>query len=307
MSFADRDGQIWYDGKLVPWREATTHVLTYSLHYGVGCFEGVRAYATPKGTAVFRLKEHTRRLFNSAKILGMKMPWTEAQADQAVLEVLKANTLKEAYIRPMVFYGAEGMGLRADNLKTHMIVAAWTWGAYLGAENMEKGIRVKTTSFTRHHVNAAMCRAKANGQYINSMMALNEVLRDGYDEAMMLDTQGFIAEGSAENIFLVINGELHTPDITACLDGITRRTVIQLAQDLGLKVIERRITRDEIYVADEAFFTGTAAEVTPIREVDNRAIGAGTRGPVTAKLQKLYLEVVKGQSGKYAEWLTLVK
>jgi branched-chain amino acid aminotransferase len=307
MSFADRDGQIWYDGKLVPWREATTHVLTYSLHYGVGCFEGVRAYATPKGTAVFRLKEHTRRLFNSAKILGMKMPWTEAQADQAVLEVLKANTLKEAYIRPMVFYGAEGMGLRADNLKTHMIVAAWTWGAYLGAENMEKGIRVKTTSFTRHHVNAAMCRAKANGQYINSMMALNEVLRDGYDEAMMLDTQGFIAEGSAENIFLVINGELHTPDITACLDGITRRTVIQLAQDLGMKVIERRITRDEIYVADEAFFTGTAAEVTPIREVDNRAIGAGRRGPVTEKLQKLYLEVVKGQSGKYAEWLTLVK
>jgi len=307
MSFADRDGQIWYDGKLVPWREATTHVLTYSLHYGVGCFEGVRAYATPKGTAVFRLKEHTRRLFNSAKILGMKMPWTEAQADQAVLDVLKANNLKEAYIRPMVFYGAEGMGLRADNLKTHMIVAAWTWGAYLGAENMEKGIRVKTTSFTRHHVNAAMCRAKANGQYINSMMALNEVLRDGYDEAMMLDTQGFIAEGSAENIFLVVNGELHTPDITACLDGITRRTVIQLAQELGMKVIERRITRDEIYVADEAFFTGTAAEVTPIREVDNRAIGAGARGPVTAKLQKLYLEVVKGQSGQYAEWLTLVK
>jgi branched-chain amino acid aminotransferase len=255
---------------------------------------------------VFRLKEHTRRLFNSAKILGMKMPWTEAQADQAVLDVLKANQLKEAYIRPMVFYGAEGMGLRADNLKTHLIVAAWTWGAYLGAENMEKGIRVKTTSFTRHHVNAAMCRAKANGQYINSMMALNEVLRDGYDEAMMLDTQGFIAEGSAENIFLVINGELHTPDITACLDGITRRSVIQLAQDFGIKVIERRITRDEIYVADEAFFTGTAAEVTPIREVDNRVIGSGARGPVTAKLQKAYLELVKGGSSKHAEWLTPV-
>jgi len=306
MSFADRDGQIWYDGKLVPWREATTHVLTYSLHYGVGCFEGIRAYATPKGTAVFRLPEHTRRLFNSAKILGMKLPWTEQQMNQAVVDVLKANALKEAYIRPMVFYGAEGMGLRADNLKTHAIVAAWTWGAYLGAENMEKGIRVKTTSFSRHHVNAAMCRAKANGQYINSMMALNEVLRDGYDEAMMLDTQGFVAEGSAENIFIVLDGQLHTPDITACLDGITRRTVVQLAQDLGLKVTERRITRDEVYIADEAFFTGTAAEVTPIREVDNRAIGSGTRGPVTAKLQKAYLELVKGGSSKYPEWLTPV-
>jgi branched-chain amino acid aminotransferase len=306
MSFADRDGSIWYDGKLVPWREATTHVLTYSLHYGVGCFEGVRAYQTPQGTAVFRLREHTRRLFNSAKILGMKMPWTEDQADQAVLDVLKANKLKEAYIRPMVFYGAEGMGLRADNLKTHMIVAAWTWGAYLGAENMEKGIRVKTTSFTRHHVNAAMCRAKANGQYINSMMALNEVLRDGYDEAMMLDTQGFIAEGSAENIFLVLDGVLHTPDITACLDGITRRTVIQLAQDAGLRIVERRITRDEIYVADEAFFTGTAAEVTPIREVDNRPIGAGKRGPVTARLQQAYLDAVKGKTAKYAGWLSPV-
>jgi len=307
MSFADRDGRIWYDGKLVPWREATTHVLTYSLHYGVGCFEGIRAYATPNGTAVFRLKEHTRRLFNSARILGMKMPWSEAQADQAVLDVLKANKLNEAYIRPMVFYGAEGMGLRADNLKTHMIVAAWTWGAYLGAENMEQGIRVKTASFTRHHVNAAMCRAKANGQYINSMMALNEVLRDGYDEAMMLDTQGFIAEGSAENIFLVINDELHTPDITACLDGITRRTVIQLAEDLGLKVVERRITRDEIYVADEAFFTGTAAEVTPIREVDNRVIGAGKRGPATARLQQAYLDAVKGQTPRYAHWLSLAR
>ena len=304
MSFADRDGFIWYDGKLVPWREATTHVLTYSLHYGVGCFEGVRAYKTPKGTAIFRLHDHTKRLLNSAKILGMKMPYTPEQLNEAQLEVLRANKLDSAYLRPMVFYGSEGMGLRADNLKTHVIVAAWTWGAYLGAENMERGIRVKTSSYSRHYVNSAMCRAKANGQYINSMMALNEVLRDGYDEAIMLDTQGFIAEGSAENIFLVLNGALHTPDLTACLDGVTRRTVVQLAKDFDIPVVERRITRDEILVADEAFFTGTAAEVTPIREVDNRAIGAGKRGPVTEKLQAAYLKLVKGESGTHPEWLS---
>jgi len=305
-TMADRDGYIWYDGELKPWRECTTHVLTYSLHYGVGCFEGVRAYKTPKGTAIFRLHEHTRRLFNSAKILGMKMPWSEEALNEAQLEVLRANKLDSAYLRPMVFYGAEGMGLRADNLKTHVIVAAWTWGAYLGAENMERGIRVKTSSYNRHHPNAAMMRAKANGNYINSMLALNEVLRDGYDEALTLDTQGYIAEGSAENIFLVIRGELHTPDLTACLDGITRRTVIQLAQDNGLKVVERRLTRDEVYVADEAFFTGTAAEVTPIREVDNRPIGLGKRGPITEKLQKQYLQLVKGESGQYPEWLSYI-
>jgi branched-chain amino acid aminotransferase len=303
-SFADRDGFIWYDGELKPWRECTTHVLTYSLHYGVGCFEGVRAYKTPKGTAIFRLQDHTKRLFNSAKILGMKMPFSQEQINEAQLEVLRANKLDSAYLRPMVFYGAEGMGLRADNLKTHIMVAAWTWGSYLGAENMERGIRVKTSSYSRHHVNSAMCRAKANGQYINSMLALNEVLRDGYDEAIMLDTQGFIAEGSAENIFLVINGELHTPDLTACLDGVTRRTVVQLAKDAGIKIVERRITRDEMYIADEAFFTGTAAEVTPIREVDNRAVGLGKRGPITEMLQKTYLALVKGESDKYAEWLS---
>jgi branched-chain amino acid aminotransferase len=306
MSFADRDGFIWYDGKLVPWREATTHVLTYTLHYGVGCFEGVRAYKTPKGTAIFRLDDHTKRLLNSAKIIGMKMPFTLEQLNEAQLEVLRANKLQEAYLRPMAFYGAEGMGLRADNLKTHLIVAAWTWGAYLGADNMERGIRVKTSSYSRHYVNSALCRAKANGQYINSMMALNEVLRDGYDEAIMLDTSGFVAEGSAENIFLVLNGELHTPDLTACLDGITRRTVMQLAKEFDIPVRERRITRDEVYIADEAFFTGTAAEVTPIREVDNRAIGAGKRGPVTQKLQAAYLQLVKGQGGAHPEWLSPV-
>lgn len=303
-TMADRDGWIWYDGEMKPWRECTTHVLTHTLHYGVGCFEGVRAYQTPRGTAIFRLQDHTKRLFNSAKILGMHMPYSAEQVNEAQLEVLRRNQLAEAYLRPMVFFGAEGMGLRADNLKTHVIVAAWTWGAYLGADNAERGIRVKTSSFTRGHANSTMHRAKANGQYINSMLALNEVLRDGYDEAITLDQSGHVAEGSAENIFIVSNGELHTPDLNACLDGITRRTIMRLAADFGIKVTERRITRDEVYCCDEAFFTGTAAEVMPIREVDNRAIGSGSRGPITQKLQAAYLALVKGQSDKYAEWLS---
>ena len=306
MSFSDRDGWIWYDGEMVPWREATTHVLTYSLHYGVGCFEGVRAYRTPQGTAIFRLQEHTRRLFNSAKILGMPMPFTPEALDEAQLEVLRRNKLDEAYLRPMVFYGSEGMGLRADTLKVHVIVAAWSWGAYLGAENMERGIRVRTSSFTRPHVNSTLCRAKANGNYINSMLALNEVLRDGYDEALVLDIHGHVAEGSAENIFVIKDGVISTPDLNACLDGITRRTVMTLAAEAGFEVRERRITRDELYVADEAFFTGTAAEVTPIREVDNRIIGEGSRGPITTRLQRAYLDAVKGESQGHAEWLTHV-
>lgn len=306
MSFSDRDGWIWYDGEMVPWREATTHVLTYSLHYGVGCFEGVRAYRTPQGTAIFRLQEHTRRLFNSAKILGMPMPFTPEVLDEAQLEVLRRNKLDEAYLRPMVFYGSEGMGLRADTLKVHVIVAAWSWGAYLGAENMERGIRVRTSSFTRPHVNSTLCRAKANGNYINSMLALNEVLRDGYDEALVLDIHGHVAEGSAENIFVIKDGVISTPDLNACLDGITRRTVMTLAAEAGFEVRERRITRDELYVADEAFFTGTAAEVTPIREVDNRIIGEGSRGPITTRLQRAYLDAVKGESQGHAEWLTHV-
>lgn len=305
-SFADRDGYIWYDGELKPWRECQTHVLTYSLHYGVGCFEGVRAYKTPKGTAIFRLEDHTKRLFNSAKILGMKMPWTQDQLNAAQKEVLRANKLESAYIRPMVFYGSEGMGLRATGLNTHVIIAAWTWGAYLGADNMERGIRIKTSSFQRQHVNASLCRAKASANYLTSSMALNEVLRDGYDEALMLDTDGFVAEGSAENIFVVGNGVISTPDVTSALDGITRRTVIQLARDLGYKVVERRITRDEVYISDEAFFTGTAAEVTPIRELDNRQIGVGHRGPVTKALQEKYFDVVNGRSAAHADWLAFV-
>lgn len=305
-TMADRDGFIWYDGTMVPWRDATTHVLTYTLHYGVGCFEGVRAYATPRGTAIFRLRDHTRRLYNSAKILGMKIPFPPDQLIEAQLDVLRSNELKEAYIRPMVFYGSEGMGLRAEGLRTHVIVAAWPWGSYLGSDNMERGIRIKTSSFARHYVNAALCRAKANANYLNSMMALNEVLKDGYDEALMLDPEGYVAEGSAENIFLVREGELHTPDVTSALDGITRDTVMKLAADFGIRVRERRITRDELYTCDEAFFSGTAAEITPIREVDNRPVGGGSRGPITAKLQAAYLDQVKGKREQYPEWLSYI-
>ncbi|MBN2886268.1 MAG: branched-chain amino acid transaminase [Chromatiaceae bacterium] len=306
MTMADRDGLIWLDGEMVPWREAKTHVLTHTLHYGMGVFEGVRAYPTSRGTAIFRLAEHTERLFNSAHILGMPMPWDHATLNEAQRAVVRENGLESAYIRPMCFYGAEGMGLRADNLKVHCMVAAWSWGAYLGEENMRNGIRIKVSSFTRHHVNITMCRAKANGNYMNSMLALQEALRDGYDEALLLDASGYVMEGSGENIFIVRDGVLYTPDLTSALDGITRRTVMTLCEELGLRVVERRITRDEVYIADEAFFTGTAAEVTPIREVDGRAIGSGTRGPITERLQALYFDQVHGRGESHPEWLTLV-
>jgi branched-chain amino acid aminotransferase len=307
MSMADRDGVIWYDGKLVPWRDANTHVLTHTLHYGMGVFEGVRAYKTPKGTAIFRLPAHTDRLFRSAHILGMKIPYTKEQINEATRAAVRENRLESAYIRPMCFYGSEGMGLRADNLKVHVIVAAWTWGAYLGEEGQKHGIKVRTSSYTRHHVNITMCKAKANGNYMNSMLALREALSAGCDEALLLDPEGYAAEGSGENLFIVRDGVLYTPELTSALDGITRATVIQLAADAGLKVVEKRITRDEVYVADEAFFTGTAAEVTPIRELDGRAIGGGTRGPVTERLQATYFDLVQGRHPKYPEWLTLVK
>jgi len=306
MSMADRDGVIWQDGTLVPWREATTHVLTHSLHYGMGVFEGVRAYHARQGTAIFRLRDHTNRLFRSAHIMNMAMPYDKDTIDAAHIAVVRENKLDSAYIRPLAFYGAEGMGLRADNLKVHVIVAAWQWGAYLGADNMKKGIRIKTSSFTRHHVNISMCKAKATGHYVNSMLALNEVLRCGYDEAMLLDNEGYVAEGSGENIFLVSEGVIYTPDLTSALDGITRKTVMQLARDEGLEIREKRITRDEVYVADEAFFTGTAAEVTPVREVDNRTIGNGGRGPITERLQSLYFDQVHGRREPYPEWLTPV-
>jgi branched-chain amino acid aminotransferase len=307
MSMSDRDGVIWYDGKLVPWREATTHVLTHTLHYGMGVFEGVRAYETPKGTAIFRLQAHTDRLFRSAHILGMNIPYSKDEINEATRAAVRENNLKSAYIRPMCFYGSEGMGLRADNLKVHAIVAAWHWGAYLGEDGQTNGIRIRTSSYNRHHVNITMCRAKANGQYMNSMLALREAIACGCDEALLLDTEGYVSEGSGENIFIVRDGVLCTPDITSALDGITRATVMQLAADLGIKVVEKRITRDEVYIADEAFFTGTAAEVTPIRELDGRTIGAGTRGPITEKLQTLYFDIVYGRNGMYPEWRTLVK
>jgi branched-chain amino acid aminotransferase len=306
MSMADRDGVIWMDGKMVPWRDARTHVLTHTLHYGMGVFEGVRAYEAEGGTAIFRLEDHTRRLFNSARILGMKIPYSAGEISAAQLAAVRENGLETAYIRPMCFYGAEGMGLRADNLEVHVIVAAWTWGSYLGEENMTRGIRVRTSSYNRHHVNVTMCKAKANGNYMNSMLALQEAIACGYDEAMLLDTEGYVAEGSGENIFLVHDGALYTPDLTSALDGITRRTILSLADEEGLKVIEKRITRDEVYIADEAFFTGTAAEVTPIREVDNRPIGEGVRGPITQRLQALYFDVVKGRHPKHRGWLTYV-
>ncbi|MBK1694922.1 branched chain amino acid aminotransferase [Chromatium weissei] len=302
----DRDGLIWLDGAMVPWREAKTHVLTHTLHYGMGVFEGVRAYETARGAAIFRLEEHTKRLFNSAHILNMAMPWSQATINQAHCDVVRENGLSSGYIRPMCFYGAEGMGLRADNLQVHCMVAAWPWGAYLGEDNMRNGIRIRVSSFTRHHVNITMCRAKANGNYMNSMLALQEALRDGYDEALLLDASGYVMEGSGENVFIVRDGVLYTPDLTSALDGITRRTVLELCAELGLPVVEKRITRDEVYIADEAFFTGTAAEVTPIREVDGRAIGSGTRGPITEQLQTLYFDQVHGRRDTHPEWLTLV-
>jgi branched-chain amino acid aminotransferase len=305
-TMADRDGLIWLDGEMVPWREANVHVLTHTLHYGMGVFEGVRAYRTPKGPAIFRLREHTDRLFNSAHILGMSIPYDRQALNQAQRAAVRENGLDSAYIRPMCFYGSEGMGLRADHLNVHCMVAAWEWGAYLGEENIKHGIRIRVSSFTRHHVNATMCRAKANGNYMNSMMALQEALRDGYDEALLLDKEGYVMEGSGENIFIVQEGVLYTPDLTSALDGVTRKTVMSLADELGIEVVEKRITRDEVYIADEAFFTGTAAEVTPIREVDGRAIGKGTRGPITERLQGLYFDQVHGRRDEYPQWLTLV-
>ena len=306
MSLADRDGVIWLDGELVPWRDARVHVLTHTFHYGLGVFEGVRAYATVRGPLIFRLYEHTDRLFRSAHILGFPMPFEKELLNEAQRTVVRENGLREAYIRPMCFYGSEEMGLRAENLNPHCMIAAWEWPNYLTPEARIQGIKVKTSSYTRHHVNITMCKAKANGNYINSILALREAQEAGADEAMLLDNEGYVAEGSGENIFLVENGELVTPELTSCLEGITRDSVITLARDLGYKVTERRITRDEVYVADEAFFTGTAAEVLPISEVDRRTIGSGGRGPVTEQLQTIYFDQVMGKRTTYPDWNTQV-
>ncbi len=306
MTMADRDGFIWLDGEMVPWREAKIHVLTHTLHYGMGVFEGVRAYNAEQGTAIFRLEEHTDRLFRSAKILNMPMPYDKDTINAATRAAVKENNLESAYIRPMCFYGSEGMGLRADNLKTHVMIAAWEWGSYLGDDNMKNGIKVRTSSYTRHHVNITMCKAKANGNYMNSMMALQEAMACGCDEALLLDVDGFVAEGSGENFFLVRNGIIYTPELTSALEGITRETVMQIAAECGYEVREKRITRDEVYVADEAFFTGTAAEVTPIRELDGRSIGNGGRGPITEKLQSLYFDYVHGRKDEHQDWLSIL-
>ncbi len=307
MSMSDRDGQIWYDGKLVPWRDANTHVLTHSLHYGLAVFEGVRAYKTETmGTAIFRLKEHTTRLFNSAKIYQMPMPYSMDQIMEAQREVVRVNNLESAYLRPLAFYGSEKMGVSPKGAKVHIAIAAWPWGAYLGEDGLKKGIRVKTSSYARHHVNVTMPRAKVASTYANSILANNEAIDHGYDEALLLDTEGYVAEGAGENLFIVRDGKVATPELTSALDGITWRSIQMLCADHGIPVEARKITRDDVYIADEAFFTGTAAEVTPIRELDGRIIGEGTRGPITEKLQSAFFDIVYGRAPKYKHWLTPV-
>ncbi len=309
MSFADRDGVIWFDGKLVPWREAQTHVLTHTLHYGMGVFEGVRAYPSDNGSHIFRLHEHTDRLFRSAHILGMELPFSKDEIMAAHQQVIRQNNLEQAntYLRPMCFYGSEAMGLRATSLKVHCIVAAWEWPSYMSPQAAEEGIKIRTSSFTRHHVNITMCKAKANGNYMNSMLALREAVDSGCEEALLLDNEGYVAEGSGENVFILkSDGILYTPELTSCLEGITRDTIIHFATELGIEVREKRITRDEVYIAEEAFFTGTAAEVVPIREHDGRIIGSGRRGPITAKLQQMYHDQVRGRRQQWPNWLTPV-
>ena len=306
MSMANRDGHIWYDGRLVPWRDANTHVLTHSLHYGLAVFEGLRAYSTARGTAIFRLREHTERLFNSAHIYMMKIPYDRETLMAAHKEVVRANQLESCYIRPIAFYGSEKMGVSPKGATVHVAIAAWPWGAYLGPEALEKGIRVKTSSFARHHVNVSMCRAKYSGTYANSILANLEATEHGYDEGLLLDVDGFVAEGSGENLFIVRGGKIYEPELTSALMGITRQSIITLAEEMGYSVAAGRLTRDDLYIADEAFFTGTAAEVTPIREVDGRTIGAGKTGPVTARLQQAFFDVVNGKNDRYRDWLAPV-
>ena len=306
MSMSDRDGWIWYDGKLVPWRDANTHVLTHSLHYGLSVFEGLRAYRADSGTAIFRLREHTERLFNSARIFLMQIPYSFDEIMEAHREVVRHNRLESGYIRPIAFYGSEKMGISPKGAAVHVAIAAWPWGAYLGEDALQKGIRVKTSSYARHHINVSMVRSKTGGHYVNSILANMEAQRDGYDEALLLDTAGFVAEGAGENLFLVRDGRLIEPQLVSGLTGITRASVIELARDLGLEVLSQPMTRDDVYLADEAFFTGTAAEITPIRELDGRVIGAGARGPVTERIQKRFFDVIHGRDERYRHWLTAV-
>jgi len=307
MSMHDRDGKIWMDGQLVDWRDAKIHVLTHTLHYGCGAFEGVRAYKTDKGPAIFRLREHTQRLLNSGKILRMKIPFTLEQLEEAQKTVVRENKLESCYLRPLTWIGSEKLGVSPKGNTVHVMVAAWTWGAYLGDEGMRNGIRVKTSSYTRHHVNITMTQAKTVSNYTNSILANMEATEDGYDEAMLLDASGFVSEGAGENLFIIKDGVVYTPDLSAgALNGITRNTIFHICQDLGLQLVEKRITRDEVYICDEAFFTGTAAEVTPIRELDRVELGNGTRGPLTEKIQAAFFDIVNGRNPKYAHWLSLV-
>lgn len=299
----DRDGFIWLDGQWLPWRDAKVHVLTHTLHYGYGCFEGLRAYETARGPAIFRLDDHLKRLEDSAHILAIDLPYNRAALTQACREAVSRNGLSSGYIRPLVFLGAEKMGVDPAGAASHVMVAAWGWGAYLGGKALEEGIRVRVSSYARHHPNVQMCRAKAISTYANSILAVREARRDGYDEALLLDTEGYVAEGSSENLFLVRDGEVLQPETTSALDGITRRTVCTLAAEMGLPVRSKRITRDELYCADEVFLTGTAAEITPVIEVDRRNIGKGTPGPLTCRLQARYFACVNGDDPAHADWL----
>jgi len=306
QTMSDREGVIWFDGEMVDWREARIHVLTHTLHYGMGVFEGLRAYKAEKGTAIFRLQAHTDRLFKSARFMNMDIPFDKDTLNEAQLAAVRDNNLQSAYIRPMCFYGSEGMGLRADNLRVHVMIAAWEWGAYLGKAALENGIRIRKSTFLKNDTHPSMYLAKANGNYINSMLALDEALTSGYDEALLLDSKGNVAEGSGENIFMINDGKLYTPTLVASLDGITRNTIITLAKELGYEVIETTITLEDLYAADEVFFTGSAAEVTPIREIDDKTIGNGSRGPITEKLQTMYFDLVHGRLDIHTDWLNYI-
>ena len=306
-ALSDRDGKIWMDGQLVEWRDAKIHVLTHTLHYGCGVFEGVRAYNTAQGTAIFRLEEHTQRLLNSAKILRMSIPFSKEQIMQAQIDVVRENKLESCYLRPLSWIGDRKLGISPKGNTIHLMVAAWPWGAYLGEDGMQRGIRVKISSYTRHHVNITMTQAKAVSNYTNSILANMEAMDDGYDEAMLLDASGFVSEGAGENLFVIKDGVVYTPDLSAgALNGITRNTVLHICKDLGLELVQKRITRDEVYICDEAFFTGTAAEVTPIRELDRITLGCGSRCPITEKIQSAFFDIVNGRNPKYAHWLTQV-
>ncbi len=298
--------KIWMDGKLIDWADASVHVLTHSLHYGLSAFEGIRCYQGKGGSAIFRLQEHVDRLFESAHITQLEIPYDRKQVADAIVETVRVNKLEACYIRPIVYIGYGAMGLYPSENPIHLAIAAWRWGAYLGEEGLKKGIKVKVSSLTRHHVNVAMTRAKISGYYVNSILAKREVKQDGYDEALMLDTEGYVSEGTGENVFIVRKGRIKTTPLTSILEGITRSTVMELAGERNIPVVEERFTRDALYVADEVFLTGTAAEITPIREIDGRRIGAGKPGPVTMDLQHAFFKIVKGEDPTHEAWLTRV-